>query len=122
MSKPSCMISLQARRLAGPKRSHGDLLAFAEAEAPLPVPWGCWAQFFPMRCDTECGLITRCMGLRALQMARVSDGSVTMSTKLWVTHCVRRILKTFGPLLSRRPASWPGLVGEVARHSGCAGR
>src|SRR5262249_11851078 len=98
MSKSSCMISLLARRPAGPKQSPGDLLGFAEAEALRPVPWVYWAQFLPMRCDTECVPIIRCMGLHALRMASVSDGSVTMSTKLWVTHCVRQILKIFGPL------------------------
>src|SRR5262245_31430171 len=104
MSKPSCMTSLQARRPAGPRRSHGDLLAFAEGRALRPVPWDYWAQFLPMRCDTECAPITRYMVLRVLQTASVSDGSVTMSTKPSVTHCVRRILKIFGPLLLRRPA------------------
>src|SRR5262245_4469018 len=82
MSKPSCMMSLLARRPAGPKQSHGDLLAFAEAEALLPVPWGYWAQFLPMRCDTECAPIIRFMALCGLLMVSESDALVTMNTKL----------------------------------------
>ena len=50
-----------------------------------------------MRCGTECALITRCMALRGLQMVSVGDGSVTMNTKPWVTHCVRRHAERFWP-------------------------
>src|SRR5262249_27896337 len=101
------MMSLLARRPAGPKRSHGDLLAFAEGRALRPVPWDCWAQFLPMRCDTECAPITRYMVLRVLQTVSVSDGSVTKSTRPSVTHCGRQVLKIFGRQLSRRRASLP---------------
>src|SRR5262245_42414367 len=115
MSKPSCTIALQARRPAGPEQSPGDLLGFAEADALRPVPWVYLAQVLPMRCDTECELITLCMALRALQMPSVSDALVTMSTKPLVTHCVRRILKIFGRLLLRWPASLPAPVGGAVR-------
>src|SRR6516165_674204 len=107
MLKDSCMMLLQARRPAGPKRGPGDLLAFAEAGVLRPVPSGYWAQFLHMRCDTECATITQYMALRALQTVSVSDGSVTMSTNSSVTHCVRQILKIFGRQLSRRRASLP---------------
>src|SRR5262249_22590856 len=105
MSKPSCMMSRPVKPLAGPKQSPGDLLAFAEAGALRPAPSGYWAQFLLMPFGTECGLITRCMGLRALQMASVSDGSVTMSTKPSVTHCVNQILTIFGQRQSQLLAS-----------------
>jgi Arm DNA-binding domain len=109
------MHDIAAGKTASRTKTKPDSLAFAEAEALLPVPWGYWALFLPMRCDTECALITLCMALRGLQMASVSDALVTMSTKPLVTHCVRRIPKMFGPLLLRCPASLPSPVGGAVK-------